>query len=125
MDGVLFNRHLSKEEIEMGMPEVLDSPKNDGIVELMVRRPAVNRREVIQTGLLGVEKGLIGDNWLTRGSSRTQNGHGHAEMQLNIMNYRFASLVARSRDRIPLAGDQRFVDIDLSKDNLPHGTQLS
>ena len=125
MDGVLFNRHLSKEEIEMGMPEVLDSPKNEGVVELIVRRPAVNRRDVIETGLLDVEKGLIGDNWLMRGSSRTLNGLGHPEMQLNIMNYRFASLVAGSRDRVPLAGDQLFVDLDLSRENLPPGTRLS
>ena len=125
MDGVLFNRHLAKEEIEIGMPEVLDSPKNEGVVELIVSRPAVNRREVLETGLFDVQKGLIGDNWLTRGSSRTKNGLGHPEMQLNVMNYRFAILVSGSRERVPLAGDQLFVDLDLSRANLPPGTRLA
>ncbi len=41
------------------------------------------------------------------------------------MNVRFADLIAGSRDRVPLAGDQLFVDLDLSPGNLPPGTQLS
>jgi MOSC domain-containing protein YiiM len=44
---------------------------------------------------------------------------------LNVMNFRVAELIAGSGDRVPLAGDQLFVDIDLSPDNLPPGTRLS
>jgi hypothetical protein len=91
---------------------------------LIVRRPAVNKREVIDNGFLDIDKGLAGDNWLTRGSSRTDNGRGHPEMQINVMNYRFAVLVAGHRDRAALAGDQLFVDLDLSRENLPPGTRL-
>src|SRR5918997_1726577 len=46
-------------------------------------------------------------------------------MQLNVMNSRVIALVARSRDRWPLAGDQLYLDLDLSKDNLPAGTRLA
>ena len=125
MEGTLFRLHISTNEIEEKIAEVLESPKDNGTLEMIVRRPAENKREVIESGFLSVENGLCGDNWLTRGSSRTDNGLGHPEMQLNLMNWRFANLIAGSRDRVQLAGDQLFVDLDLSPDNLPPGTRLS
>ena len=45
-------------------------------------------------------------------------------MQLNIMNARVTALVAEDPERWPLAGDQLYVDFDLSKENLPAGTRL-
>lgn len=125
MEGTLFNLHLTTAEIEANIDDVLASPKDNGTLEMIVRRPSVNAREVIETGTLDVENGLVGDNWLTRGSSRTDNGLGHPEMQLNVMNWRFVNLIAGSRDRVELAGDQLFVDLDLSPENLPPGTRLS
>lgn len=125
MEGTLFRLHLSVDEIEGKIGDVLESPKDNGTVEMIVRRPAENKREVVESGFLSVENGLVGDNWLTRGSSRTDNGLGHPEMQLNLMNWRFVNLIAGSRERVQLAGDQLFVDLDLGPDNLPPGTQLS
>lgn len=125
MNGRLFEKHLSADEISTAIEHVLASPKDQGLLQLIVRRPAVNKREVIESGVLDIENGLVGDNWLSRGSSRTDNGLGHPEMQLNLMNYRFAVLIAGSRERVPLAGDQLFVDLDLSEDNVPPGTRLS
>lgn len=115
---------LTTAEIEARIDHVLSAPKDEGRLELIVRRPAVNAREVVEEGELDRELGLLGDNWLTRGSSRTDNGLGHPEMQLNVMNYRFAELVAGSRERVPLAGDQLFVELDLSGENLPPGTRI-
>src|SRR5687767_12054151 len=119
MDGTLFNKHLTTAEIEAGIAHVLASPNNSGTLALIVRRPAVNTREVIETAELDTDHGLVGDNWLTRGSLRTDNGLGHPEMQLNVMNARFAELVAGGREHMQLAGDQLFVDLDLSGKNLP------
>ncbi|HMS08243.1 MAG TPA: hypothetical protein PKE66_02065, partial [Pyrinomonadaceae bacterium] len=124
MSETLFDLHLRNAEIEAGIAHVLAAPKDEGRLDLIVRRPAVNAREVIAEGELDREHGLLGDNWLTRGSSRTANGLGHPEMQLNLMNSRFAMLIAASRERMPLAGDQLFVDLDLSGENLPPGTRL-
>ena len=124
MSETLFDLHLRNAEIEAGVAHVLAAPKDEGRLEMIVRRPAVNAREVIAEGELDREHGLLGDNWLTRGSSRTANGLGHPEMQLNLMNSRFAMLIAASRERMPLAGDQLFVDLDLSGENLPPGTRL-
>lgn len=125
MNGCLFEKHLSPDEISTAIEHVLASPKDQGLLQLIVRRPAVNKREVIESGVLDLEKGLVGDNWLERGSSRTTNGLGHPEMQLNVMNFRFALLIAGSRERVPLAGDQLFMDLDLSEENVPPGTRLS
>jgi hypothetical protein len=124
MEGTLFKLHLSTAEIETKIGEVLASPKNHGTLKMIVRRPAVGEREVIEAGQIDIENGLVGDNWLIRGSRRTDNGLGHPEMQLNLMNWRFATLIAGSRDRVSLAGDQLFVDLDLGPDNIPPGTRL-
>ena len=93
-------------------------------MELIVRRPAENEREVLTVGVLERDEGLIGDTWRLRGSSRTGDGSAHPDMQLNVMNARAAQLVAGTEDRWALAGDQLYVDLDLSEENLPPGTRL-
>lgn len=120
-----MTKFLNSEELEAGVEHILQSPKDNGVLELIVRRPEVNEREVLREGELDLELGLIGDNWKIRGSSRTTDGFGHPEMQLNLMNSRVASLVAQSKDRWQLAGDQLYIDLDLSRENLPPGTEIS
>ena len=122
MDGV---RHLTMKELEKGLDEVRDSPENEGILEMIVRRPAIGQREVLSEGELHPAEGLVGDNWKSRGSSRTPDGSADPDMQLNVMNARCAALVAQDNNRWQLAGDQLYVDLDLSEDNLPPGTRLS
>ena len=116
---------LNADELEAGLSEVLASPKDDGEVKMIVRRPNVDRREVLDAGDLDVTEGLVGDNWRSRGSRQTNDGSAHPEMQLNLMNSRVVALVAQSEDRWALAGDQFFVDLDLGKENLPAGTRLA
>ncbi len=123
MDGLLFRSYLSTDEIEAGIAEVLASPKKEGTLRMIVRRPKVNAREVIGAGTLDVEQGLIGDNWLKKGS-RWRRG-GDPKRQITVMNWRFAKLVAGDEERVPLAGDQLYVDLDLSQENLPVGTRIS
>ena len=117
-------KHLTYNELEAGLDEIRRSPKDEGILELIVRRPKVGQREVLDNGELDLAFGLIGDNWKTRGSSRTTDGFGHPEMQLNIMNSRAIALVAKSRERWKLAGDQLYIDFDLSEENLPPKSKL-
>jgi len=70
---------------------------------------------------LDVARSLVGDNWLTRGSKSTPDGSAAVDKQVTVMNVRIAELVAGGRERMPLAGDQLYVDFDLSIDNLPAG----
>ena len=117
--------HLSVEQIEAGMATVLESPTNNGTVALVQRRPGVGEREVLEVAKLDPAFGVVGDNWIDRGSSRTEDGSPHPDMQLNVMNARFADLVAGSRERISLAGDQLFVDFDITEANTPAWTKLA
>ena len=116
--------HLTKEQLEAGLDEIRRSPKDKGVLNLIVRRPYTEKREVLDEGKLDITEGLQGDNWLTRGNRKTADGKADPEMQINIMNSRVAALVAQSPQRWQLAGDQLFIDMDLSKENLPAGTRL-
>ncbi len=104
-------RHLPLAELEEGLAEVRRSPSEPGTVELIVRRPAEERREVLAEARLDPAEGLVGDCWAARGSSATEDGLAHPEMQLTVMNARAAALVAGSPERRPLAGDQLYVDL--------------
>ncbi len=118
-------RHLSTSELEAGLEEIRRAPKDNGVLEMIVRRPQVGEREILPEGELDLSEGLVGDNWRKRGSKTTADGSAHPEMQLNLMNVRATALVAQSRERWHLAGDQLFVDLDLSEQNLPPGSQLA
>lgn len=117
--------HLTMAELEAGLDEIRQSPTDEGVLRLIVRRPRIGEREVLEEGELHPAEGLLGDSWKFRGSSRTSDGSSHPDMQLNIMNARVIALVAGDKDRWKLAGDQLFIDMDLSAENLPAGTQFS
>lgn len=120
----MLEKHLTILELEAGLDEIRQAPKDRGVLRLIVRRPQVNAREVLEEGHLDPIHGLVGDTWKVRGSSRSRSGSAHPDMQLNIMNARAIALVAQSTDRWALAGDQLYIDLDLSPDNLPPGTRL-
>lgn len=116
--------YVTAAELEARLDWVRQSPADHGRVELIVRRPAVEAREVLDEAQLTPTAGLVGDNWRRRESSSTADGSAHPERQLTVMNARIVSLVAMHRDRWQLAGDQLYVDFDLSVENAPPGTRL-
>lgn len=118
-------RHLTTVELEAGLEEIRRAPKDKGVLELIVSRPGVDERETLDHASLDLHEGLVGDSWKTRGSGRTKDGSAHPDMQINIMSSRAISLVAQSKERWSLAGDQLYFDLDLSAENLPHGTRLA
>jgi hypothetical protein len=118
-------KHLSAAELDAGLDHIRRSPKDNGALELIVRRPAVNEREILSEGVLDLVQGLVGDTWSIRESSSTPDGRPHPDTQVNVMNSRSVALVAQDHERWPLAGDQLYVDLDLSGDNLPPGTRLA
>ncbi len=117
--------HPGTDNLQAGLEEILLSPATEGTVELIVRRPGENEREVLEEAMLDVDDGLVGDSWSARGSGRNADGSPHPEMQLTLMNARAIALVAGGRERWPLAGDQLYVDLDLSSENLPPGSRLA
>ena len=117
--------HLTMEQLETSLDHIRDSPKDNGVVDLIVRRPRVDQREVVAEAQLDVKDGLVGDSWMYRGSSKTADGGPHPEMQITIMNSRVVDVVAQAKERWPLAGDQFFIEMDLSKANLPAGSRIA
>ena len=118
-------KHLTREELEAGLETIRQAPKDAGVLRLIVRRPRVEAREVLDTVELNAAEGLAGDTWRFRKSSRTPDGSPHPDMQLNIMGVRAIALIAQDDRRWALAGDQLYVDLDLSGSNLPAGTRLA
>jgi len=118
-------KYLTTAELEAELDHLRQAPRDEGVVHLIVRRPEVDQREILDEAELDPELGLIGDNWKVRGSKRTPDGSAHPEMQINIMNVRVTALVAQEKDRWPLAGDQLYIDMDLSKENLPAGSRIA
>jgi len=113
------------ETLSACLPHIQEAPKVDGILALIVRRPEVDAREVLAEGELNPFEGLAGDTWNKRSSSRTSDESPHPDMQLNLMNVRVIEAIAGNMKRWPLAGDQLYVDFDLSQANVPPGTRLS
>jgi hypothetical protein len=117
--------HMTIAELELGLEHIRQAPKDSGSLEMIVRRPSVGAREVLDVADLDTSHGLAGDTWFMRGSSRTLDGARHPDMQLTVMSARAAALVAQMRDRWRLAGDQLYVDFDLSEQNVPPRTRLT
>ena len=111
-------------ELEAGMEHIRQSPKDGGVLKMIVRRPDVDLREVIYEGQLNLTEGLEGDTWRARGSSHTPAGTANVNAQITVMNARTIALLAQDEERWPLAGDQLYIDMDLSDDNIPPGTRL-
>lgn len=114
----------SLEELEAGIDLIRAAPATTGLVEMIVCRPEIGQRRVLEMAELTLSDGLRGDNWHVRPDSKAPNGRAHPDMQLNLMNARVIDLVAGSRQAWPLAGDQFYVDFDLSRENVPPGTRL-
>jgi MOSC domain-containing protein YiiM len=108
--------HYDLSTLEAGIGELRRAPADVGTVELIVRRPAENEREILSDAQLDTGDGMVGDGWLAR--------DGDVWRQVTVMNARAVALLAGPRDRWPLAGDQLYVDFDLSAENLPPGAQV-
>jgi MOSC domain-containing protein YiiM len=117
--------HLTKTELEVGLEHIRQSPQDNGVLKMIVRRPDIDAREIIEVGELNTEVGLVGDTWKMRGSKIMPDGSANPQAQITLMNSRAVALIAQSAERWSLAGDQLYVDMDLSEANLPAGTQIA
>ena len=113
------------DELRAGLAHIEEAPNDRGVLRLIVRRPTVGAREAVHEAQLDEAVGLVGDSWHTRSSWWRKRRSPNPDAQITIMNARAIALVAQSDDRWPLAGDQLYVDLDLSEENLPAGTRLA
>jgi MOSC domain-containing protein YiiM len=120
-----MTRHLTLAEFQDGLAEILLSPQDRGALRAIVIRPETDARVSLQQCELSPEGGVHGDNWAKGCWMSLPDGRPHPDVQVTIMNARTIALIAQDEARWPLAGDNLFVDLDLSADNLPPGTRLS
>ena len=124
--GPVAPTHLGTAELEAALAHLRAAPSDVGRLDLIVRRPDIGERDVLEVGELNLEEGLAGDTWNQRGSRRTEDGGPHPEMQLNLIGARTTELLGGGDPAVrALAGDQLHLDLDLSEANLPPGTRLA
>lgn len=120
-----MQKHLTMTELQAELAAMGQSPRDEGTLAMIVCRPAEDERLVLEQAELHLVDGLVGDNWQARGSRHTEDGQAHPDAQITLMNARVIQAVAQDRERWPLAGDQLFVDLELSHENLQPGQQLA
>jgi len=125
MTSVTAGEHATTVELEAALGWIRQAPADDGRLLLIVARPAEGERLVLESGVLDPEVGLVGDTWSRRPTTSTADRSPSPERQLTVMNHRLARVVARGEERVHLAGDQLYVDLDLSVENTPPGTRLA
>lgn len=117
--------HLSEPALLSGLPEIEDSPKDLGRLEMIVIRPRDKERIVLDESEVSLGLGVHGDMWARGRRKSGVDAVPNPDVQITLMNSRCIALLARDRSRWPLAGDQLYVDLDLSGENLPVGQRLA
>jgi MOSC domain-containing protein YiiM len=109
--------------LEQSLDEIRLSPADEGVLRLIVVRPAVNARAVVDEVEIDLVEGVKGDNWRARG--RWSGGPADPAAQVTLINVRAIAAISPDEAQWREAGDQLFVDFDLSVDNLPVGSRLA
>jgi MOSC domain-containing protein YiiM len=117
--------HRSLDELSERLARLRPAPTDEGTLQLIVRRPARDEREVVESATVDANVGLVGDTWAARPSRSTGDGSPDPRAQITLVEVRVAEIVADDAERWPLFGDQLFVDLDLSERNLPPGTSIT
>jgi len=125
MSQIVEVARLRRDELDRGLARVRSAPVEVGTLELIARRPAIEERELLEEAELDLQAGMIGDIWSERPSSKT--GAPNPEAQVTVMSARAAALFADGDDPHgwAQAGDQLYVDLDLSEKSLPAGSRLA
>jgi len=118
-------RHLNLSELKAGLPEILSSPSDDGELQGIVVRPERGERRDLETCEISLAGGTHGDLWAMDCWKSTEDGEPHPDVQICIMNARCISLIAQERKNWPPAGDNLFINMDITPGNTPPGTRLA
>ncbi|MDA0321139.1 MAG: MOSC domain-containing protein [Verrucomicrobia bacterium] len=120
-----MNEHLTLEQLKAGLARILESPSDDGALEMIAIRPAVDARVELEECELSAAEGVHGDRWTADCHLHLDDGRSHPDVQVAVINSRLIDLIAQGRERWSLAGDNLYVDLNLSSENLSVGQRLS
>lgn len=110
------SRFLPLDVLETRLAELPPAPRDLGTLTLIVRRREGGTRELLERVALTPEEGLPGDAWGRRPPL-------NPEAQLAVIQTDIAELIANGQP-LPLFGDNLFLNLDLSRENLPTGSRL-
>src|ERR1041385_1465647 len=117
-------QYVSMTELKARLDQIHQAPHDNGLLKLIVRRPQVDEREIVEVAQINTEVGLVGDTWTQRASRHTPDNSPSLNSQITLTNSRAIELFAQTEERWSLAGDQLYVDMDISENNLPTGSQI-
>lgn len=109
-------RHLDRAALEAAIAALPPAPLDEGTLELMLARGRKGERTLPEEALLTREGGMPGDRWV-------KDGRYGPEYQLATIRADFAKVVANGQ-RLELHGDNLYLNLDLSSQNLPRGSRL-
>jgi hypothetical protein len=112
-------------DLEAALDHLRVAPADQGRLTLVCRRPARGERELLDEAVIDVDDGLVGDNWYSRATSRAIAEGRHRDAMITVMSARMAGLLGETDAERAMAGDQLYVDLDLSHDNLPAGSRIA
>jgi len=110
------SRYLPSDALTQRLNAFAAAPKENGRLEMIVRCPVSNQREILQTVHLSVEAGLPGDKWGAKSNPNPVS-------QLTVMRHDIADMIANGQS-LALFGDNLFVNLDIAAANLPVGSRL-
>jgi len=119
-----MHRHLTRDELMAGLPEILAAPQDEGILRAIVIRPTKGERIERDSNEMSFAQGMHGDHWANGCWKTTADGKPHPDVQICIMNARCIQLIAQDHANWARAGDNLFIDMDLTPRNTPPGTRL-
>ncbi|MDA7948164.1 MAG: hypothetical protein MPJ78_11895 [Hyphomicrobiaceae bacterium] len=120
-----MSEFTTREELLAGLAHILASPSDEGVLEGIVTRPEKGQRVEVERCELSGKGGVAGDHWAKGSWKSTDDGQPHPDVQVSLMNTRCLGLIARERNRWPLAGDNLLVDLNLSPENAPPGQRIA
>lgn len=114
-----------RKQLSSMLDQVLSGPKDNGTLDLIVMRPETERRVVPASITVRKAEGVPGDHWITGSGYALDDGTGDPDAQICIMMSRCIRAIAGDKEFWPPAGDNFFIDMDLTPENMPPGTRFA
>ena len=115
----------SHAELQEQLPAILSGPKDNGTLELIVMRPDRGERVLPDSIEVTAADGVPGDHWKRGTAYALEDGTGDPDAQICMMMAGCIRAIAGDKANWAPAGDNLFIDMDMTPANMPPGTRFS
>ena len=116
--------HVTLAECQAALDHINAAPRDGAVIEQLVARPDFAERAFPDALELTVAGGIKGERWSHSPWLKLPDGSPDPRIQVSIFSKRVMDLCWRDREGQVHPGDPFVVDMNLSFENLPVGTQL-